>query len=82
MSAETREPAATPPPGTQEPAPAPRKVADMDSWEVIGCYRHAWNLASYRPPPMLAKQLAGFLLTCERELKRRDEWRPDYLQSP
>jgi hypothetical protein len=30
---------------------------------------------------MLARELSNFLYRAQAELQRRDEWRPDYLQS-
>lgn len=58
----------------QEPTQTSRAPADMSTWELIATYRHAWTLAYYRPRGYLAKALANWLSTTERELKSRGAW--------
>jgi hypothetical protein len=61
--------------------PEHRAPEEMDSWELIACYRHARALASFTPSAQLARALANFLSLAQKELEARDEWRPDYLLS-
>jgi hypothetical protein len=56
-----------------------RAPSDMQSWEIIATYRHAWVLARYAPSGYLAKALANWQVAAQRELERRDEWRPEIL---
>jgi hypothetical protein len=66
---------------TASSAPEHRGPKEFESWELIRAYRHAYQLASLSPNVMLARELANFLYRAQAELQRRDEWRPDYLQS-
>jgi hypothetical protein len=58
----------------QECEQVDRAPADMSTWELITTYRHAWTLAYYRPRGYLAKALANWLSTTERELESRGAW--------
>ena len=61
-----------------EPCPESEQVnrapADMSTWELIATYRHAWILAYYRPRGQLAKALANWLSSTQRELESRRAW--------
>ena len=61
--------------------PLHRAPADMQTWEIIGAYRHAHQLASFHPNAQLARALSNFLFRARKELQHRDAWRPDYLTS-
>ena len=56
-----------------------RMPADMSTWELIATYRHAWALAYYRPRGHLAKALANWLFTCQRELESRGAWAAEIM---
>ena len=56
-----------------------RAPKDMQSWEIIGTYRHAWALAVYAPSGYLAKALANWTSAARHELERRGEWHPEKL---
>ena len=56
-----------------------RAPKDMQSWEIIGTYRHAWALAVYAPSGYLAKALASWTSAARHELERRGEWQPEKL---
>jgi hypothetical protein len=56
-----------------------RAPKDMQSWEIIATYRHAWALATYVPSGYLAKALANWKSTARHELEQRGEWRPEKL---
>lgn len=58
----------------QESEKVDRGPADMSTWELIATYRHAWTLAYYRPRGYLAKALANWLSTTQRELESRGVW--------
>lgn len=58
----------------QESEQVDRAPADMSTWELIATYRHAWILAYYRPRGYLAKALANWLSTTQRELESRGAW--------
>jgi hypothetical protein len=58
----------------QESEQVNRAPADMSTWELIATYRHAWTLAYYRPRGYLAKALANWLSTTQRELESRGAW--------
>ena len=58
----------------QESEKVDRAPADMSTWELIATYRHAWTLAYYRPRGYLAKALANWLSTTQRELESRGIW--------
>jgi len=60
-----------PRPGSEQVDRAP---ADMSTWELIATYRYAWTLAYYRPRGYLAKALANWLSTTQRELESRGAW--------
>jgi hypothetical protein len=66
---------------TANSAPEHRAPKEFESWELIRAYRHAYQLSLLCPNVMLARELANFLYRAQAELQRRDEWRPDYLQS-
>ena len=59
---------------SQESEQVDRAPADMSTWELITTYRHAWTLAYYRPRGYLAKALANWLSTTQRELESRGAW--------
>jgi hypothetical protein len=56
-----------------------RAPKDMQSWEIIATYRHAWALATYVPSGYLAKALANWKSTARHELEQRGEWHPEKL---
>ena len=58
----------------QESELADRAPAEMSTWELIATYRCAWVLAYYRPRGYLAKALANWLSTTQRELESRGTW--------
>ena len=43
--------------------------------------REGEALSLLQPDLMLARELGNFLYWAQAELQRRDEWRPDYLES-
>jgi hypothetical protein len=54
----------------------------METWELIRGYRLAYQLQALNPSLLLARELANFLYRAQRELERREEWRPEYLHDP
>jgi hypothetical protein len=56
-----------------------RAPKDMQSWEIIGTYRHAWALALYAPSGYLAKALANWTSAARHELEQRGDWHPERL---
>jgi hypothetical protein len=60
----------------QESDMASRAPADISTWELIAAYRHAWALSYYGPRGYLAKALANWLLTSQRELESRGATAP------
>jgi hypothetical protein len=56
-----------------------RAPSDMQSWEIIATYRHAWALAEFEPSGYLAKALANWKSIAQCELERRGEWHPEML---
>lgn len=63
----------------QELDRANRLPADMSTWELIATYRHAWALSYYRPRGYLAKSLANWLSTSQRELESRGAWAAEIM---
>jgi hypothetical protein len=61
--------------------PLHRAPDDMETWEIIGAYRHAHQLASLRPNAQLSRALSNFLFKAQKELEHRGAWRPEYLTS-
>jgi hypothetical protein len=61
--------------------PLHRAPDDMQTWEIIGAYRHAHQLASFHPNAQLSRALSNFLFKAQKELEHRDAWQPDYLTS-
>ena len=53
---------------------ASRAPAEMSTWELIAAYRHAWALSYYGPRGHLAKALANWIFTSQRELESRGAW--------
>jgi hypothetical protein len=51
----------------------------METWEIIGAYRHAHQLAGLRPNAQLSRALTNFLFKAQKELEQRGAWRPEYL---
>ena len=41
--------------------PLHRKPSDMQTWEIIAAYRHAYQIMSFRPNAQLARALANFM---------------------
>jgi hypothetical protein len=58
---------------------ANRAPADMSTWELIAAYRHAWALSYYGPRGYLAKALANWLFTSQRELESRGAWSTEIM---
>lgn len=58
-----------------------RKPSDMQTWEIIAVYRHAYQIMSFRPNAQLARALANFMGSAQAELERRDAWAPGYAKS-
>ena len=61
--------------------PVHRKPSEMQTWEIIAAYRHAYQIASLRPNAQLARALANFMGHAQGELERRDAWAPEYARS-
>ena len=61
--------------------PLHRKPSDMQTWEIIAAYRHAYQIISFRPNAQLARALANFMGSAQAELERRDAWAPEYAKS-
>ena len=57
------------------------KPSDMQTWEIIAAYRHAYQIMSFHPNAQLARALANFMGHAQGELERRDAWTPDYARS-
>jgi hypothetical protein len=59
--------------------PLHRTPDGMETWEIIGAYRHAHQLAGLRPNAQLSRALTNFLFKAQKELEQRGAWRPEYL---
>jgi hypothetical protein len=61
--------------------PVHRKPRDMETWEIIAAYRHAYQIMSFYPNAQLARALANFMCNAQGELEKRDAWTPAYAKS-
>jgi len=61
--------------------PVHRKPSEMQTWEIIAAYRHAYQIMSFYPGAQLARALANFMGSAQGELERRGAWAPDYAES-
>lgn len=58
-----------------------RKPGEMETWELITAYRHAYALAGFHPSAQLAKALSGWLFAARNVLETRGRYDPSYLHS-
>ena len=61
--------------------PLHRKPSEMQTWEIIAAYRHAYQIMTFLPNAQLARALANFMCHAQGELEKRDAWTPDYAKS-
>jgi hypothetical protein len=66
---------------TTAPIGINRKPEEMETWELIAAYRHAYALAGFNPSAPLAKMLSGWMFTVRNILQSRGRYDPSYLHS-
>jgi hypothetical protein len=61
--------------------PVHRKPGEMQTWEIIAAYRHAYQIMSFYPNAQLSRALVNFMCNAQGELEKRKAWLPEYARS-